>query len=421
MNLLLSEILPLRMARSLGDFAEDQPLPHRYGDLSAAPFRLIKLAADKWFAADHPMEITGVFVDREATAGWDSAIESDGAGNSWTVVNLAAPAPADATVSAAGYGKAHPTTGALIDNPADLFVDVLRLAGRETSWSSFRAECAAAGLRLAGSIDTVASVRAHLDVIAQCAGAVWTPEMARLYPVPSATGLVTKLGKMDVSGLQVSADLTDTGDVLSLAYHYDAAAARPQAHMQFTASPQRLGGVVVSRELKWIASAANAQTIGTRLLARLAGERYDVAFRSGRTDLRPGRWVRLLDHPEWPFAGESPLLMVTAVEIDPDARSAAVTAEHLRSTPRVDVTAHSVALPNTTDAGVDVAFRNGSVTLTFVDNAGRPLGDARVSFDGSAARRTDAQGRVVFSATKGTHAVAVEATGMVPFTFEIVL
>ena len=121
MNRLLSEDLPLRMSRVLGDFAENKPLPHRYGDLSEARFPLIKMTASKWFAADHPMTITQVFVDAEETAGWNFETESDGSGQSWTVVNLAAPAPADAEVSACGTGKRHPDSGALIDNPADIY------------------------------------------------------------------------------------------------------------------------------------------------------------------------------------------------------------------------------------------------------------------------------------------------------------
>lgn len=108
-----------------------------------------------------------------------------------------------------------------------------------------------------------------------------------------------------------------------------------------------------------------------------------------------------------------------AVEVRPKAAAIAVTAEYIRTQATVAVTAHSVALPATTDAGVDVAFNNGTVTLTFVDNDGRPLKDARVAFDGSAAKTTDARGRVQFAATTGTHTVAVEATGHVPFTFEV--
>ena len=191
----------------------------------------------------------------------------------------------------------------------------------------------------------------------------------------------------------------------------------------WSSRPARSASAVsaTSSSCPWLRAPGAAEKVGKRLLARLAGERYQVAFNASRTDLRPGRWVRLLAHPEWPFLGADPVLMVLEVDVQLGAKSVAVVAEYVRAQPTVAVTAHSVALPSTTDAGVDVEFRNGTVTLTFVDNDSRPLGDARVSFDGGAAKRTDARGVVFFSATKGTHSVAVEATGMVPFTFEIVL
>ena len=421
MNRLLSEDLPLRMSRVLGDFAENKPLPHRYGDLTEARFPLIKMTASKWFAADHPMTITQVFVDAEETAGWNFETESDGSGQSWTVVNLAAPAPADAEVSACGTGKRHPDSGALIDNPADIFTDILRLAGHTSSWPSFRGECAAAGLRLAGSLDALASIREHLDRVAHSAGAIWTPDMARLYPTAVVAGPIVELDKMTASNLQVSASVLDTCDVLRLGYDQEDATGKPQKHMEFSARPQRLGGIGSELELPWLRTPDNAEKVGKRLLARLAGERYEVTFTSSRTDLRPGRWVRLLAHPEWPFHGADPVLMVLAVDVQLGVKSAAIVAEYVRAQPTISITAHSVALPSTTDAGVDVEFRNGTVTLSFVDNDGWPLTDARVSFDGGAAKRTDARGVVFFSATKGKHAVAVEATGMVPFTFELVL
>ena len=70
MNLLLSETLPLRTTRMLGDFAEDEVLPQRFGDLRHSRFRLIKLSLTEWFAADHPMPISNVYIDDEETDGW---------------------------------------------------------------------------------------------------------------------------------------------------------------------------------------------------------------------------------------------------------------------------------------------------------------------------------------------------------------
>ena len=46
MNLLLSELLPLRTTRMLGDYAVDAVLAQRFGDLTRARFPLVQLTPD---------------------------------------------------------------------------------------------------------------------------------------------------------------------------------------------------------------------------------------------------------------------------------------------------------------------------------------------------------------------------------------
>ena len=76
MNLLLSELLPLRTTRALGDYAEDTILPEVLGDLTEAPFPLIRLDDSRFFAADHPMEVTAVYVERQLVADWAMVLEA---------------------------------------------------------------------------------------------------------------------------------------------------------------------------------------------------------------------------------------------------------------------------------------------------------------------------------------------------------
>jgi len=129
-SLLLSEALPLRTTRMLGDFAASEVLPLRFGDLRGTRFPLVKLTDVRWLVADHDMEVTAVFIDDEETKSYAVVSESDAAGHTWTVVRLAAPAPPDARVSGSGLGLKNPDTGALIENPADIAEYLLRLAGR---------------------------------------------------------------------------------------------------------------------------------------------------------------------------------------------------------------------------------------------------------------------------------------------------
>lgn len=421
MNLLLSEMLPLRTTRMLGDYAVDAVLALRFGDLTHARFPLVQLTPQKWFAADHAMEITAVDIDAEITAGWNYGIESDTAGHSWTVVNLAAAAPPGALVSAGGRGKRNPATGALLENPAEIIEYLSSFAGRSDIFPALRAECAAAGIRIADSVDQLISIRSSFDRIVESIGAIWTPQMARLYPTSTIAGPVLALTLDDVGDLSVSASLVDTADILRLSYDVADATGKAQHYIELSASPQRYGGVVAEITAPALRTPANAEAIGRAKLERMAGERYDVAFSSSRTDIRPGSWWRLVDHPEWPFEGDDPVLMILSVEVSPDANAAQVTAETILARPIVTVSAHSLALPDTSEGAVEVGFKNGVLTLKILDKDGKPLVGARVALDGSAAKTTDDRGLVTFNTTVGKHTLAIEAAGYAPQILELSL
>lgn len=421
MNILLSEPLPLRTSRMLGDYVEDFLLAHRYGDLTAARFELKPLTPAQWFVADHPMVVTRVFIDDESTAGWNYEIQSDTDGHSWTVVNLAAPAPQGAHVSAAGRGKLNPTTGALLQNPAEIIEDLSRLGGRADIFPAFRAECAAASLRIAGSIDQSMSLRVAIDLVTEAVGAIWTPQMARLYPARAVIGPVLELTSQDVDLAPPIASLVDTFDVLRLSYDVADATGKPQHYIELTASPQRYGGVVSEQTFAWLRSPADAELVGRVTLERGAGDRYDVDFSSSRTDIRPGTWWRLVDHPQWPFAGDDPILMILTVQVSPDANTIDVTSETVLGKPIITVTAHSLALPDTSEGALEIEFRNGILTLKVLDKDGKPLVGARVSLDGSVAKTTDERGTVTFSTVAGKHKIAIEAAGYMPQELEISL
>lgn len=425
MNRLLSELLPLRTTAILGDFAEAKVLPHRFGDLRRTRFPLIKLSPTNWFAADHAMRITNVYVDDEATVGYDVVLDGDDNGNAWTVVRLAAPAAPDVEVSASGVGRLNPRTGELLQNPAEIIEFILALAGRTETFPLLRAECAAADIVLAGSLDRSQTIRAWVDEIAYSCGAIWTPTDATLYPTANVRGQITSLDRYAARDVQVTSTLPDTADVLHVSYDVNDATERPQQFIELTASPQRFGGIAVEVELRWLRSSANAETIGRRMLARMAGIRYSITFTTDQVAMRPCRWTRLESHPQWPIAGADPTPMVLSVDVDTLAKRSTVTAEYVASAPAITVTAHSVALPTTVTAAVAVALANGVATFTISDDAGKPIRDARCTFDGGAAKKTNEQGRVEFSVTAADppkkHALAVSALGFTPFVLDVFL
>jgi hypothetical protein len=412
-GLLLTEDLPLRTTRAIGDFAEDAAQPIRFGDLTGRRFRLLRLSATEYLAAAHPMEIARVFVDAEQTDAWEAALGSDDDGHVWQLVRFAASVGETQEVSATGRGLRDADTGELVDNPADLIEYVLSLAGIEALLPELRAQCAQEGIRLAGSITQARSVLDVVDEIAYSAGAIWTTEAARLYPAPlGVVGPVHELDAQAAGGIEDPyMDLDDTADVLRVGYDYSEAAQRAQHHIELAAAPALYGGAAAEIELTWVYLPANAETIGTRLLRRMAARRYRVECDVDRHDLRPTDQVRLTDNPGWLVPGGDPTVMVLEVDVEADAGATRIAGEALMSTPTVAVVAHSVALPDTSEGGLDVAFRNGIATFTVRDDDGRPLAGARVTLDGSAPRTTDDRGQVSFTATQGPHELLVEVPG----------
>lgn len=418
----LTDPLPLRSTRMLGDYAEDLPLPVIIGDWTESQFPLIRLSPTRYFAADHPMEITKAFTAKQQTAGWERALESDDAGRTWTVVIFAAPVPQDVAVSASGRGILDATTGALIENPGDAFALITNtLGGRDDDWSRLRAQ--ASHLKVKGRLAERKAIKLWLDDVAQSVGAIWWHGDALLYPATDDSDPILDLDKSEikVGTLKASASLTDTADVLRLAYDQSDASNRAQHYIELSASPQRYGGLSKEVVYGWLRNPDNAEAVGRPVLQRLAGERYDVEFLSSNMSLRPGMKVRPVAHPEWMIPGDDPIVRILQVELDRDNHSVDVRGETVIGEAVITVTAHSLALPDTVAASIDVSVRNGVATFGIEDEDKRPIANARVALDGGAPKTTDAQGKVAFAVTAGVHELAVEAAGYVPFTLQITL
>lgn len=416
MNRLLTEALPLRTTRDLGNYSVDAVLPLRIGDLTTARFNLIRLTDTDWLAADHAMQITSAFIDAVSTDAWDYLTRSDGKGHTWTVVRFGSPVPQGSQASACGRGIP-------LSNPAEIMEYLFRFHGLDNTFPDLRAECAAAGFRISGSIESAVALATAIDVIAGSVGAIWTPTSGRLYPVSAVVGYVEQLSEYQADGVQVGATIVDTADILLLSYDVSDATGRPQQSIQFTASPQRYGGLVQEITLPWLRSAANAAAVGVPWCQRIAGERYSISYSSPETDIRPCQWTRLIDNPELalgPLKDTDPDVMVLAVTVAPDSDSALIEGEVVLSRPRVSITAHSLALPDTTSGGIDLSISGGIGTFTITDQNGNAIANARVSLNDSPPRTTDSQGNVEFPVQPGTtYTLNVEAAGMTPFSIQV--
>lgn len=408
MRLLLSENLPLRTTKDLGDYVVDEVLPWRFGDLRDSWFDLIKLEDDVWFVADHPMTVTEVRVGKEITSGWQRELQSDDQGRTWTVVRLAAAAPEGQKVSALGTGYRSPVNGQLVENPADVIQVVEEIAGRSGDWSQLRAECSRDGIFVAGSLDSQQTVQAWIHEITSSVGAIWSNDVKRLYPVDTPTELVWLLESDRVHDLRTSADAQETSDILRVGYDWSQADGRALHSITMEAKPTRFGGKITQLDLKWLRKPRAAELVTGRLLQRLASRRYQVRFSTDETNIRPGHWVKLIAHPLWPFTEGDPTLMVVSVLSDPLKLTTEITGEVMYSTPSVEVLTFSLAVDNTETGQVDVEFKNGIATFTVLDDNNQPLVGARCALDGGLVKFTNTQGKVSFTTTRGSHQLVIE-------------
>lgn len=421
-GLLLTDQLPLQLSAQIGAYSEALVLPQRYGDLRRSRFKLIRMTSTKYIAAGHAMKsITRAFTANLQTSSFEAYVESAG-DVIYHVVEFAAPVPVGTECSASGEGKMHATTGALIENPADIMADIMLLAGRDDPWfGQLRGEASEAGITLAGSIAKATTIRDALDVVADSCGAIWCPGMARLYPAPfdTETGFRLPLNRAKAPDLHASADVTDTADIARIAYGYDEALDDSKAFIQLEASPQRFNGKQVDIVLPWARSAAVVESVGRRLLPWFAGVRINATFTTPLTEfVRPGTWTLLQNNPNWPEDDE-PTAMIMSAVLNRSKREAAVTVEAVTSVPIITMTKHSLGDDGLGSGGIEVLFKNGIATFIITDDADKPIVGAYVALDGGAPKKTNAQGQVTFVTTEGPHQIEISAEGKVDIDMEI--
>lgn len=419
MNLLLSEDLPLRTSAALGDYTEDAVLPVVYGDLSQSAVPLVKLAETEYLVADHPATVTAVFVDEQETQGWAAGTKTDITGHAYCAITLAAPPEPGAAITAAVQGKRHAATGALIEHPADVLQDVLALAGK--TWDLSRLKAELPGVRLAGRLDRSQSVRAWLDEITRSCGVVWAERFAAAYPAPAGVAVASLDARSCTIGA-ISASIRDAADRLQIAFDHHPAKGAFAQYMELSAKPGPFGAAGAPKtrlEAPWLRQPADAMVLGSRLLARLAGQRVAVEINTG-TAINVGDWIGI-GHPALPVDGAQPM-MALSLETSPGKPDRRISGEIIwGDAPAITMDSHARAIHPKAAGGVDVAFVNGIATFTILGPEGKPLPNAMVAMDNGAPKKTNAQGKVSFDARPGGHVLAVEANGYVPFEIEVVL
>jgi hypothetical protein len=121
---LLSDPLPLRASTDLPSYRADALLPWVYGTVTLAPLAWDE-AGLEWLLADHPIAaVHRVTLEGAEIDGWALVQPLDATGHTVALLRLTSPAGTAPAVSLSG--RMHPTTGAVIQHPADIADDLLR-------------------------------------------------------------------------------------------------------------------------------------------------------------------------------------------------------------------------------------------------------------------------------------------------------
>ncbi len=405
----LMDPIPLRTTQAVSGYRQGGALARIYGDLEGAPITPRRIGETRYLFADHPATVSQVWIDGQATFGWEAAVE-ELAGQAASVITLAAPPAVGAQVTASGRGL--PAT-----HPADIIDDLLRWCGAtHLSPALDLLRIDAPGLELGVVLDDPAlRLRDVLDALAKNAALAWSAE--RIWWPPVSAGGPAPAALAEASLTRAVMRVDRAADQIDLDYdlHADGKLAR---RLSLRGTPARVRRPR-SLAAPWLRNARAAELVASRLLAQMAMPPWEVTLEtSGQIDCGLGETV-LFEHPASPLAGAGLLTITERV----------LTGERLRLSGELRplgeaVRAYGLTLTaagvETQYAAVEVASAGGSVTFTVLDPDGRPLGGARVSLDGGPARLSDARGRVSFSpVAPGRHSLAIEASGYQPFSIEV--
>ena len=222
----------------------------------------------------------------------------------------------------------------------------------------------------------------------------------------------------DVSAQCSAADLVT---ILRVEFGFDATGqARQAIILECPAAIRRFGRIESTHVARWTSSPRQAEFIGRHVLARQCRPAWIIAAQippAIARRLMPGDDV-ILAHP-WIPAGTA---LVTDLEEQPLAMTATLTCRMVAGpAPTLTLTKQASAFAPLGAGGVSVDYRNGVATLTILDETSRPLAGAKVTLDGGTTRITDSKGQVQFTTSRGSHSIAIEATGYAPMESEIAI
>lgn len=421
----LSDTVPLRSSSAWPKFAKPEPLPVVYGRCTV-PTIQYDPTRKFWLVADHAIAgVDAVLIDGKAEKTYAWRNTTDPTGHPVALIELGSALPASGKLAVSLRGKVDPNSGAMLENPADVLLDVLRLAGRVVDRSEiadFRAACA--DLRIAGLLTAGMTLRAQLAEIAESVGMLCSPAMpgiALRWPLesrPEGAPLYARFVESDLSEVRADCRHNDLYTRLRVEYNWDWTknAARQSITLQAD-SAAMYGEREMTLQARWLTDTAAVVARGTAWLQAHARPRWALSFTADlESRIPPGGWFHFA-HPLLPVAGDG--LALVADWDWANQRQQIQTERAVGPIPAV-ATVGIGGLFAEPEIALKATYSAGVATLTITDPHGAPVRDAVITL-GTEQGKTDRQGAARFKVARGTYPVTVSAGGFAPLSMEITL
>lgn len=410
--------LPIRNSSVWGEFAKAEPIPYRWGELAGSA---IQYGSDRrlWCWSDGAcFRIDAVSVEGQQRQDWSWRNAIDRAGSPVCLIEFGEPPPSGAAVVATGRGRLDSRTGALIDNPADVVRDIVTVICGNTlsagALDQFRQECA--GLPIAGEL-TGGSVQQAIRSVCDSVGAVFSPlhpGLCQIHPGGQYAGTQHAVtGRYAGTDVNCTAGLDDIANDITISYAHVDGDATASLQLASPASIERFGRRQLAVSLPWVRLPRIAYAVGKRLLQHSARPRWRYSARNiPEVLLAPGDSLAI-------SSGYVPPAVATINRLSLDYRRETTSVELADSwvgpATAVTIVRTSVQFTPPAESAVSVSAAGADHVLTILDDAGRPIPQARVTIDRSILRLADSGGIVRIPQAlmpAGQHHLLIEGAGM---------
>lgn len=422
--MLLSNPIPLRTSEAINAYREAAPLAWWYGDLTNSPQAVVQLSDTEFLSADHAMQVTGVQIDGQTVQGYSAGTVTDASGVTYTVVTLSAPLPTGAQITCTGRGLAHPRTGELIENPADVLQSIFTRSGYTLTANitqglyQLRSQCAAEGLKIAGRVAFAVTLREVVNGIMRSIGGGWSSGNFWLYPSADALITLPVTAAERLPGCVITAriaTLDQSFDTLQIKFDDQSYAAAHRQALTLRARPSLgEGRAAVTLFAPWLRTPHDATQVARRVLTRASGRAYVLSISA--SPVTPPVIIGEVITVRIEEPGMIGLWPVTVIAAERISAATKLSAELVIPQPALafDVLSRTVAGAITQLDGVEVKSSGTEHTFTVTDATGKPVLNALVSIDSSDQKRTNSQGEVKFTASRGRHTLYVTKPGKLP-------